>query len=195
MEINFRPETYAMSIRQASYDDAKDQYLVDRDLIVYNFDEIKEYICRRFRDNAFVSSCDAFYAAEDGREYLIEFKNQKPEDVPRRSVKQKAFDSLYLLMLSFHPHQTVEEISKRLSLIVVYNEHASKGPRKGSYNKSESFDKMAAKFGGYAKVKTPLSTQFGLGYLKGQLYRNIYTLDVREFVRRFVDCNFVGKAK
>lgn len=190
MNIHFKPETFRMTIRKASYDDAKKQYLVDSDLQVYNFDDVKEYVCRKLRDNSFTRSCDAYYQDRKGREYLIEFKNQREEDVPRRMLRQKAYDSLFLHLLTFGRGKTVDEASQNMSLIVVYNNDAASGPPERRYSKSESFEKMAAAFGSFAGEQRPRSVKFGLSYLRGQLYREVDTLDVRDFMREFVNGKF-----
>ncbi len=192
MNLRFQPESFAMSIRQASYDDAKREYLVEHDLPVYNLDDIKEYVCRNLRDNSFTKSVDAYYVREDGREYLIEFKNQNPEDVPRRAIKEKAYDSLYLLLLTFDQRKSLEETAKNVSLVVVYNEKASGIYQATHYNKSSSFDKMVQKFGQLAKAGNSRPIRFGISYLKGRLYREIYTVDVEDFLENFVKQGFAG---
>lgn len=179
-----------MSLREISYDDAKKQYLVDSDLMGYNFDDIKEFVCRKLRDSSFTRSCDAYYQDRRGREYLIEFKNQREEDVPRRIVRQKAYDSLYLHLLTFGRDCTVEEAARNLTLVVVYNDGAESGPPNRRYAKSESFEKLSAAFGKMARAEQPRAVKFGLSYLKGQLYREIDTLDVQDFMREFVNGRF-----
>lgn len=186
MNLRFDPEAFRMPIRQASYDDAKKQVLVDSALPVYNFDDIKEYVCRKLRDNSFTRSCDAYYVDDSGREYLIEFKNQKQDDVPRRAVKEKAYDSLYLLLLTFDREKSLAEVVGNVSYMVVYNDRAPDGPKGTRHGHSESFEKLAAKFGELAKAESPRTVKFGLGYLKGRLYREVYTLDTRDFMRQFV---------
>lgn len=186
MNIQFQPEKFAMPISRASYDDAKKQVLVPRDLIVYNFDDVKEYVCRRLRDSSYTKSCDAYFKDGQGREYIIEFKNQREEDVPRRALRQKAYDSLYLLLLTFAKEKTVEEAARNTTLIIVYNDHLEEDRKAGSHHaRSRSFEKMADAVGNLAGKREHI--KFGLAYLKGQLYREIYTLDTEDFSRIFVD--------
>lgn len=186
MELHFNPSAFAVTIREASYDNAKHYDLVDSDLVVYNFDRVKEYVCRKLRDNSLTRSCDAYYVDQNGREYLIEFKNQREADVPRNSLKQKAYDSVYLLLLTFDKEKSIQETAQNLTLMIIYNDRAAVGSREYQYSESESFDKLARKFGSLAKMDHPREIRFGLSYLQGQLFREVYTLDVREFMQRFV---------
>lgn len=154
---------------------------------MYNFDKVKNEICKRFRGDP-NSSCDAYWL-RDGTKYLIEFKNQSEGNIKRTDLKKKAFDSIALLLMN--ENITREELLENVVLIVVYNnkKHVSDD---SSYNPSESMDKIAKKLKGFARpweADQPF-IKFQLGKLKGMLYQDIYTIEVEDFKKIFYPALF-----
>lgn len=94
--------------------------LVDQNDVVYNFDTVARTVCRRYRGDS-TSSCDALYD-NNGKYYLLEFKNQSETNVNRSELKKKAFDSVAILQNTFCWKMSREELAQRLVLVVVYND-------------------------------------------------------------------------
>lgn len=182
--------SFLCSLKQASRDKGKNEILVDdeeQDHKVINFDGVKKNICKLYRGESSYS-CDAYLKRNDIR-YLIEFKNQSEGNVDVTKIRNKAFDSLALLMMNEDLCRS--ELAENTVLIIVYN---TKGytPDKSSYQPSPSSDKFARKLKELAgkKGQEVYPVKFGLDKYIGELYRNVYTIDVEVFKKEFIPILF-----
>ena len=149
---------------------------------VVNFDGVKKNICKFYRGEG-ACSCDA-YLENDNIRYLIEFKNQSEGNVDVTNIKNKAFDSMALLMMNDDLCRS--HLAEQTVLIVVYNEKKYT-PDRSSYPSSPSADKFTRKMKELAGKKGLESypVKFGLQPYIGEMYHNIYTVDVDVFQNEF----------
>lgn len=178
-------EEYLTTLNILSKDDDNNKILIDdTDMSrrMYHLDEIKNEICKKFRGEP-NSSCDAYWE-KGGMRYFIEFKNQGEGNIKRVKLLNKAYDSITLLLMN--ENITREELIKNTVLIVVYNNHEQRYDS-SSYNPSNSMDKFTKKLGQYAGRpsidRAPI--KFKLGKLRGTLYHEVYTLEVKDFKKQF----------
>lgn len=177
--------SFLCSLSEVSRDKENHEILIEDDdphHRVINFDGVKKNICRFYRGEG-TCSCDA-YLEKDHTRYLIEFKNQSEGNVDVTNIRNKAFDSLALLMMNDDLCRS--HLAEHTVLIVVYNEKKYT-PDNRSYPSSPSSDKFARKMKELAGKKGLESypVKFGLQPYIGELYRNIYTVDVEMFQNEF----------
>lgn len=177
--------SFLCSLSEVSRDKENHEILIEDDdphHRVINFDGVKKNICRFYRGEG-TCSCDA-YLEKDHTRYLIEFKNQSEGNVDVTNIRNKAFDSLALLMMNDDLCRS--HLAEHTVLIVVYNEKKYT-PDNRSYPSSPSSDKFARKMKELAGKKGLESypVKFGLQLYIGELYRNIYTVDVEVFQNEF----------
>lgn len=163
-------EKYASTFSKTSYDGMKNKSLIVDDYhIVYNFDDIAKDVCQIYRVGEYLASADAL-SFNNGKIYLIEFKNQPTRNIDRRVIQKKAFDSIYLLLQAIFPDTNIETLKSKLVFYVVHG---------GS--STPSFDKFKEKSNRLANNKEPI-LDFGLSkYL--EFYSEIYTLSGKDFVK------------
>lgn len=176
---------YLCKISELSWDKQMKVSLIEDDekqYRMYNFDGMKKTLCRKFRGEQNFS-CDAYWEKNDMR-YLIEFKNQSEGNIKREHLWNKAYDSFALLLVN--ENITREELAKNTILIVVYDNQKNIS-NSSSYNPSKSFDKITETLKGYAKLTgvNKLPVKFGLDKYRGDLYREVHTLEVNDFKKYY----------
>lgn len=184
MIIEFNKNNYKCTLKETSKDDNGNFYLIDdSDIEVYNFDKIKKYVSKKLRGKLDPSSSDAFYYKNENEAYLIEFKNQPHQNVDTEGIRKKAYDNIFLLLLTFYPDLTVEELTKKLVFIVVFNENKNNDDLSTKMNISKNYnnivDRMAELAGKKGMEKLPV--YYELDRIKGNLYKEIFTVDVEVF--------------
>lgn len=177
--------SFLCSLSEASRDKENHESLIEDDDLnhrVVNFDGVRKNICKFYRGED-TCSCDA-YLEKDHIRFLIEFKNQSEGNVDVTNIQNKAFDSLALLMMN--DDQCRSHLAEHTVLIVVYNEKKYT-PDNRSYPTSPSSNKFVRKMKELAGKKglESYSVKFGLQPYIGELYRNIYTVDVEVFINKF----------
>lgn len=177
--------SFLCSLSEVSRDKENHEILIhdeDADHRVVNFDGVKKNICKFYRGDG-TCSCDA-YLEKNNIRYLIEFKNQGEGNVDVTNIQNKAFDSLALLMMNEDLCRS--QLAENTVLIIVYNTKRYI-PDKDSYPASPSSDKFARKVKELAGKKGLASypVKFGLQPYIGELYRNVYTVDVEVFKNEF----------
>lgn len=191
--LNEEYNVFSDNLKMVSMDDINKVPLIDDELPEHQmvqFDKVKEKICGEYRGSE-NSSCDGYFV-KDGIRYLIEFKNQAEGRVERFKIRNKAFDSVSLLVMN--ENITREEIAKSTVLIIVYNNSKEKGEadKQSSYNHSDSFDKFSKKLKEFSG-KEGLSSypiKFKLEKYIGTFYKEVYTLDVETFKQEFMPILF-----
>lgn len=168
-------EKIKSTLQETSKDD--DGYILIDDLQeVYNFDKVTELIAEEYRCKKPLCSCDALFIKSKNEIFLIEFKNARRSRIPKKQLCEKAFDSLITLQVAFFPHYSIDELRKKVDLVFVYNDE-------GVVEKelaSPYFDKIKMKFNELSKC--PSNILFGLDKYKDIFYRNILTVDKKEFM-------------
>ena len=152
-----------------------------------NFDGIKKKLCKDFRGDA-LSSCDG-YLTKDGVRYLIEFKNQAEGNIDKTIIKNKAYDSLSLLAMN--ENLTREELAGETVLIIVFNNEKYVESNR-SYQSSDSLDKMTMKLKQLSKKDglDQYPKKFDTSRYIDQFYKNVYTIDVKVFKKKFINILF-----
>lgn len=177
--------SYLCKISELSWNKQKKMSLIEDNAMqhrMYNFDGIKRTLCKKLRGEQ-CFSCDAYWEKNDIR-YLIEFKNQSEGNIKREYLRNKAYDSIALLLVN--ENTTREELAKNTILIVVYDNQKNVA-NSSSYNPSESIDKITKTLKGYAKQTgvNQLPVKFGLDKYKGVLFHEVHTLEVNDFKKYY----------
>ena len=165
------------TLKQASYDSAKREYIVEDETIpVYDYDGVTGEYTSREQLQYTPCSNDALYI-DDERITFIEFKNGKVEP---KNVIQKAYDSLLVLFdhdmsLGWRRADFCGNISfsrENIDLILVWN------------NPNDD-PKTAAR----ERINNHLRTKgkFGLSDLKRYLYKDVHIMSKSEFQHEFIE--------
>lgn len=190
--LNEEYSDFSKNLKEVSLDDKNKVSLIDDELPEHRmikFDDVKEKICKEYRGSE-NSSCDGYFV-RNGIRYLIEFKNQAEGRVERHKIRDKAFDSVSLLVMN--ENITREEIAGSTVLVIVYNNNKEKcEAEKQSYHHSVSLDKFGKKLKELSG-KDGLSSypiKFKLEKYIGKFYKEVYTLDVKVFKQEFMPILF-----
>ena len=164
---------HCSTLKQASYDSAKREYMVEDETIpVYDYDDVTGEYTSREQLQYTPCSNDALYI-DDERITFIEFKNG---EVNAKNVMQKAYDSLFILFdhgmgLKWRRADFRGNISfsrENIDLILVWND-PNDDPKK--------------RIGNHVRGKG----MFGLSDLKRYLYKDVHVMSTTEFQREFID--------
>lgn len=121
-------EDFKSTLKEASFDQYNNKYLVKSEKECVNFDSYKDHYCA---DAPYtLRSVDALYYKGDNV-YFIEFKNRKIEGKIISDIKEKCYDSL--MMYLKEANGDIKDMNKKYSFILVTN---------GEKNKLKSFDRI-----------------------------------------------------
>lgn len=184
--------TFKDTLKSISYDDAENQSMLEdeqKEHRMFNFDGISKKFCKKMRGEK-NSSCDGYHIKSDGTAYLVEFKNQAEGNVDKVSLKNKIYDSISTLVMN--ENVTRKEVVQRTSVIIVYNDEIEKEKTDTSYNSSEGFNQFARKMGMLSQKSgiDSYDKKFDLAKYKGQLFREVYTVDKKIFEQDFLKILF-----
>lgn len=173
--MQFDKTKICSTLQEMSKDDSG-QYFIKSQQEVYNFDEITREIADMYRNKRPAASCDALYIKDTRHIYLIEFKNARRSRIGKNFFLQKAYDSVWTLAFAYYPDLSLDELKKRLYLVIVFNdeEFVEKEDESPHF---QSFKKTLGQLAGYKE-----RILFGLELYKGTLYKNIYTIDKSVFM-------------
>lgn len=161
------------TLKQASYDSAKREYMVEDETIpVYNYDDVVGEYASRGHLSYTPYSNDALYI-DDSRIVFIEFKNG---GVREKDLMTKAYDSLLVLFdhdmgLEWQRadfHGNISFSRGNVDLILVWN---------------DPHDDPKKRIGNHIRGKG----MFGLSDLKRYLYKDVQVMSTTEFQREFID--------
>lgn len=151
--------------------------VVDYQNIVYYFDYITEYIADTYRVKKPHRSCDALYIKDDAHIYLMEFKNVRRSRMPKKELHEKAYDSIMTLQMAFFSNLSLDELKKRVVLIVIYNDAGIVEKEQDS----ASFEAFKSKMSDLSKSQNKIL--FGLDIFRGILYKDVLTLEKQEYIK------------
>ena len=174
MESNYN--VLKSTLTEASKDDDGNS-VIESTQEVYDFDEIAKVVAADYRVKKPQRSCDALYIKDDDNIYLLEFKNTRSSNVPKKSLKEKAYDSIMTLLFAFFPEFSLEDVKSKVSLVFVYNNEADSE----NIPRSDAIESMKNKMKQLSSESDNIL--FGLEIYKGVLYKNIYTKDKTEFMQ------------
>ncbi len=105
------------TLKKASFDRSKANYMCESQLKVINFDNIPNEYCREKHLPCLPKSNDALYITEDGSWHFIEFKNGS---IDKADLYRKIYDSIIMLLeLGIIPN--LDFARENISYILVYN--------------------------------------------------------------------------
>lgn len=168
------------TLSETSKDD-EGNAVVDFQNLVYNFDSITSDVADIYRAKKPHKSCDALYIKDDAHIYLMEFKNVRKSRIPKKELHQKAYDSIMALQMAFFPKFSLDELKKRVVLVVIYNDAGIVEKEQNSV----SFEALKSKLFDLSKSENKIL--FGLEIFKGILYKDILTLEKQEYVKTIHD--------
>lgn len=118
------------SLKETSYDEDNDAYLTNLDVIVYDFDKIKERYVKELKTCLSLSSIPSFRSNDalynkNGKLIFIEFKNGCiTSSKGKEEIRSKISESL--LILTDILDAKLKEIRKLACYILVYNQDKNK---------------------------------------------------------------------
>ena len=160
---DYRP--YLAKLSELSYDrEHKVSLIEDEDMShrMFNFDGISDKFSEKTRGEKNMS-CDGYYEKTSQDTYLVEFKNQEEGKIDKKWLKNKIYDSI---------------------ATVVMNENVTRT--------SEAFNRFSEKLGELSGRKDvdSLPKKFDLERYKGILFKDVYTVDRRNFEKYFLKILF-----
>lgn len=201
-------EEKTSTLKEVSFDEEHDEYMVESDLQVCWFDKVKEWYVKNKIPlaNPNPKSNDALFFGEK-ESYFIEFKNGRINNTVNYEIIKKIYDSLFILFdLNYEDKEAnkVDSISytrANMNYILVYNEerYAEAGPtrqtqegierQKSRVNISPHRDKL---YSTIRKLGNQTFIKFGLDQFENYFFKNVYTYTVDEFQKEFVGKQNVG---
>ena len=181
---DYRP--YLAKLSELSYDrEHKVSLIEDEDMShrMFNFDGISDKFSEKTRGEKNMS-CDGYYEKTSQDTYLVEFKNQEEGKI------DKIYDSIATVVMNKNVTRT--DVAGRVTVIIVYND-ANHGEKTDSdYSTSEAFNRFSEKLGELSGRKDvdSLPKKFDLERYKGILFKDVYTVDRRNFEKYFLKILF-----
>lgn len=161
-----------VSLKDTSYDNTNKSYMTDSELLVINFDSVKNKFASLIHISS-PSSVDAIY--QDGDTYyLIEFKDTT---VKEYILHKKLYDTV--IIMSYLYNCSINEIKDKCIYIVVYNEEKNQNISSKTYLENSIYFNDIKNF-------SDNIIAFHLDVYKGYLCKNIYTYTSDEFKIKFV---------
>lgn len=204
MGITIKLENYVSNFKKCSATVAGNSLVEDENIILYNFDEIKEEIARQLGVRAICKSCDGLLMNEQ-ENILFEFKRQEytilknqeegkvniysnNEQLRRNDLKIKAFDSKAILNLLRNNNIIT---SNKDILYIIYKSGQDKQMNKTlEKNEVEEISpEITKRFQMIGRKKQSEFIAFGLEKMKGKIYDEIYTCNKQEFIEKFLNKN------
>lgn len=193
------------TLKETSYDEDNNVYMVDSQLQVCSFDKVKEWYIQNRVPNANPNpkSNDALYLGEE-ESFFIEFKNGKISNLVNFEINKKIYDSLFILFdLKYVDKKgnLIDSISytrTHMNYVLVYNgkRYIEAGQtrqtkegidrQKKVRNESRYRNELYKTIRGLANEELIL---FGLDQFKNYFFKNVHTYTVEEFEKNFVDKN------
>lgn len=195
------------TLKDTSYDEDNKVYMVDCELEVCSFDDVKEwYVKNRIplaKPNP--KSNDAlFFDKEEG--FFIEFKNGKINNAVNFELNKKIYDSLLMLFDLGYVDSNGREVDsisytrENMNYILVYNEE--KYLQVGATRQTkEGFDRQKVEvtaskhrdllFSTVKKLANDELIKFGLDQFRNYLFKNVHTYTVKEFEENFINKYYV----
>lgn len=171
------------TFKETSYDkDGKTPgYMTDSEILVVNFDKVKEKYIKGLRLSSTPCSNDALYIGDDKKIFFIEFKNGIMDKHRIFKVHYKIYDSL--LMFNDITNENISFCRQNMYFILVYNEErchfGSHGQKQEDSSKAiiSKFihDKANKKF-----------VQFGLERFEKMYFKEVFTYTQSEFENKFL---------
>lgn len=195
------------TLKDTSYDEDNKVYMVDCELEVCSFDDVKEwYVKNRIplaKPNP--KSNDALFFDKE-EVFFIEFKNGKINNAVNFELNKKIYDSLLMLFDLGYVDSNGREVDsisytrENMNYILVYNEE--KYLQVGATRQTkEGFDRQKVEvtaskhrdllFSTVKKLANDELIKFGLDQFRNYLFKNVHTYTVKEFEENFINKYYV----
>lgn len=176
------------SIREASMDTAHNTPMIESDLKVVNFDEVKEEYRSTLKSN------DALFVDSKYRIFFIEFKNGVIRDKNNVELYEKIYDSINIFA-DICCEEKVDQICRNAisylknncEYILVYNE-GKLNPDSLTERTESGLNRQNCSPRYLHNIKKHLATKakkeivlFGLDFFRGYLFCNVHTYTAEEF--------------
>ncbi len=191
------------TLKITSYDKDNNEYMVESNLEVCSFGDVKEWYVKNKVPlaNPNPKSNDALFFDET-ESFFIEFKNGKIDNTVNYKLNKKIYDSLFMLFdLKYVDRKgdAVDSISytrNNMNYILVYNEqkYLQAGPTRQT---REGFERQNIEvkmsqhrdilFSTVKKLAKDELIKFGLDQFKNYLFKNVHTYTVKEFEENFIN--------
>jgi len=181
------------TLKNTSYDSAKQHYMTQSTYSVFNFDNIKNKYLRGLESKPAETPCSNDALVHIGSElYFIEFKNGAIDNVENYELKQKILESLLILLSIIN--ETIDFTRHHVSYILVYNNalnHRSKFYTTESAVVNSTPSRYAI-ISATARKAGKNVANFDLERYKSIYFQNVYTYSETEFksefTGKFLDC-------
>lgn len=170
MDIPLKLNDYLKTLSEASFDNDKNESLIESDFRAYKLDTLTVRVCRELRNGQTLSGCDAYLKA-NGTHWFIEFKNQYANSISQNTIQQiwrKAYDSVCTVRMAIEQTITLDDLCQNAKFLVVFRDEAQTG-----------LDAFKDKTSGFAKKEYPV--YWALRKIEGKLYREVHTIPATEF--------------
>lgn len=165
------------TLKQTSYDDAKNEYMTEAEYPVIDFDAVKEeYLLKKDVKIEDLKSADALVNCLQ-KIAFIEFKNGSMKN-EKKSVKEKMKDSMFIFADLLDC--TIDYVRSNVAFVVVYNKE--KNPR--SSRSMDTFADIVSKLG------KDRICRFGFGNYRKLYFKNIVTYNDEQFNKDIMDIGF-----
>jgi hypothetical protein len=191
-----------ITMKEASYDSDKKEYMTTSEIKVINFDLIKDKYIKTIHpnENWTILSNDALFFC-GSKIVFIEFKNGAINPVENNRIIFKLYDSILLLFDSLIPldwyqdkiERNISFAREHIEYVLVYNEErqsyetpqtlAGLERQRRYLQESKNRDEIAK----YIREKANKTLiKFGLDRFKNYIFKEVYTLTREEFNEKFI---------
>ena len=166
MDMPWKLEDYLKTLSDASFDDNKNERLIESDCPVYKLDTLTVQVCQELQRGDALTGCDAYWES-GGTHWFIEFKNQDASKIKKADICKKAYDSFSTVRMAVNPTITRDKLCASSEFLVVYRDETPKGDVETA--------RKFAEFAGLDNIRA------GLRKIQGKLYREVHTIPKSEF--------------
>lgn len=169
---------------------------------VYNLDRLKDVFCDHYRHGEKLKSCDAYYYDQNNH-VVMEFKNTSYRKLKEyyNDIEIKMTDTHMLLAETFYSHKKNTELSKKLVLLVVYNDGLSYGkgvsqignalntmkPKKGDAVRKVAVPKLFADEAAFRESVRETKDRY-----EGCFYKEVRFVERKDFKQDYMDTGYFG---
>ena len=156
---------------------------------VYCFDTVSEMEAMLYRRKKKLSSAVAIYIDEQEKIYFFEFKNVPHNHVSHKGILEKMHDSILTWQVCQNSEKSLDELMEKSTYFVIYNDSHYEGQRENESSSLESLKKQMKKL---AKIETEEELLWETEIYQNTFYREIHTIDVDVFERKYAKKIFAG---
>ena len=167
---------------------------------VYALDKVKDEFCKRYRHDEKLRSCDVYYF-DQNNQMAVEFKNTHHRNLKEyyNEIESKMIDTHMLLSETFCRNKNNKDLSKKLSLLLVYNDALNYG--KGICQISNALNTMRPKSGDASRnvIKPKIfenDEEFFMAIegtkskYEGQFYKEIQFIEKTDFEADYIKTGY-----